>query len=183
MYADVVEFIKVEDIIEVLPHKFRNGKNVKIIIDAYYKQYYKMINTLVVSVLCYNLDRAKGEQLDKIGSNFLVRRDNLSDDDYRNKIKLTFAIYKASGSIYNISKIFIDYLGVDLSVLKIYEAGGAKIVLELDRNNALGGNLVNAINDIIQFSKPVGVGFSIEPFSSASILDKYSVMAIESEID
>ncbi|MGL5714607.1 MAG: hypothetical protein ACRCX2_16420, partial [Paraclostridium sp.] len=64
-----------------------------------------------------------------------------------------------------------------------YEAGGAKIVLELDRNNALGGNLVNAINDIIQFSKPVGVGFSIEPFSSASILDKYSVMAIESEID
>lgn len=183
MLIDTLEFIRIEDIIETLPHKFRNGKNVKIIIDAYYKQYYKMINTLIASVLCYNLDNAMGEQLDRIGSNFMVRRDNLDDESYRQKIKLTFAIYKVSGNIYNISRIFIDYLGIDLSVMKIYEAGNAKMVLELNRDTTIGGGIVSAINDIVQFSKPVGVGFSIEPFSSVSIIDKYVQMQIESEID
>lgn len=175
--------VTIEDVLDSLPHKFRTGKNVKIILDAYVKQYNKMLDSYAKSVLFYNLDMATGDQLDRIGSNFMVRRDDSNDDEYREKIKLAFIVYKTSGNIYNFSKIFKEYLGIDATILNIYESGNAKVILELNRENKLSGNIVNIINDIISFGKPVGVGFSIEPYSSAILLDKYTQMQIESEID
>ncbi|MGL5189351.1 MAG: hypothetical protein ACRC7S_06805, partial [Cetobacterium sp.] len=119
----------------------------------------------------------------RIGSNFMVRRDNVNDDDYREKIKFAFIVYKTSGNIYNFSKIFKEYLGIDTTILHIYESGNANVILELNRENSLSTNIIQIINDIIQFGKPVGVGFSIEPYSSTILLDKYTQMQIESEID
>ncbi|MGL5191863.1 MAG: hypothetical protein ACRC7S_19650 [Cetobacterium sp.] len=175
--------VTIEEVLETLPHKFRSGKNVKIILDAYLKQYNKMLETYSDSVVLYNIDKATGDQLDRIGSNFLVRRDNANDDDYREKIKFAFIVYKTSGNIYNFSKIFKEYLGIDATILHIYESGNANVILELNRENSLGTNIIQIINDIIQFGKPVGVGFSIEPYSSTILLDKYTQMQIESEMD
>lgn len=179
----IIPFISIEEIIESLPHKFRNGKNVNIILNAYYKQYEKIINTFVECAICYDIDTAIGDNLDKIGSNFMVRRDNSDDESYRLKIKLAYAVYKTSGNIYNISKVLIDFLGIDPNILYIYESGNANIVLELNRDNKFDANMVSAINDIIRFSKPVGVGFSTEPYSSTILLDKYTNATIESIID
>lgn len=176
-------YVTIEEILETLPHKFRTGKNVKIILDAYIKQYNKMLESYAKSILFYNIDMAVGNQLDRIGSNFMVRRDNTDDDNYRDRIKLAYIVYKTSGNIYNFSKIFKEYLAIDTDILNIYEAGNARVVLELNRENKLSGNIVNIINDIIQFGKPVGVGFSIEPYSSTILLDNYLQFQIESEID
>lgn len=174
--------VAIEEVLESLPHKFRNGKNVKIILDAYVKQYNKMLDSYAKSVLFYNLDMATGDQLDRIGSNFMVRRDNKNDDDYRESIKVAYAVYKISGNIFNFTKVFQEYLGIDISVLRVYEAGNANVILELNRSHSFGQDIVNIVNNIIAFGKPVGVGFSIEQFSQISIYDRYSSM-IESEID
>ncbi|MGL5753039.1 MAG: hypothetical protein ACRCXT_21030 [Paraclostridium sp.] len=174
--------VTIEEVLETLPHKFRSGKNVKIILDAYLKQYNKMLDIYADSVVLYNIDKATGDQLDRIGSNFMVRRDNADDDIYRDNIKLSYAIYKTSGNIFNLTKVFQEYLGVGISVLRVYEAGNANVILELNRSHSFGQDIVNIVNDIIAFGKPVGVGFSIEQFSQISIYDRYSSM-IESEID
>ncbi|MGL5715000.1 MAG: hypothetical protein ACRCX2_18435 [Paraclostridium sp.] len=175
-------YVTIEEILETLPHKFRTGKNVKIILDAYIKQYNKVLESYAKSVLFYNIDMAVGDQLDRIGSNFMVRRDNKDDDKYRESIKLAYAVYKVSGNILNFTSVFKDYLGIDISVLRVYEAGNANVILELNRSHQFGQDIVNIVNDIIKFGKPVGVGFSIEQFSEISIYDRYSHM-IELEID
>ncbi|MGL5190263.1 MAG: hypothetical protein ACRC7S_11520 [Cetobacterium sp.] len=166
--------VTIEEVLETLPHKFRSGKNVKIILDAYLKQYNKMLETYADSVILYNIDRATGDQLDRIGSNFMVRRDNANDDIYRDNIKLSYAIYKTSGNIANISKVFLEHLGINLEHLRVVESGNANIILELDRSYQFKHNIVDIVNNIISFSKPVGVGFSIEQFTNINIVDTYS---------
>lgn len=175
-------YVSLEEVLESLPHKFQKGKNVKIIFEAYLKQYNKILNSYVQSNLMFNIDKAVGDQLDRIGKNFLVRRGNDNDDDYRQNIKLAWVVLKASGNIYNLNKIFLEYLGLDKDVVSIYEKGNANIVLELNRNNS-APNIVSAINSIIAFGKPVGVGFAVEPFTSITILDTYEQYMLDMLID
>ncbi|MGL5714292.1 MAG: hypothetical protein ACRCX2_14825 [Paraclostridium sp.] len=174
--------VTIEEVLEALPHKFRSGKNVKIILDAYLKQYNKMLETYADSVVLYNIDKATGDQLDRIGSNFMVRRDNKDDDGYRYDIKLTYAILKTSGSIKNISDVFSDYLGIDINNIRIYEHGNANIVLDINREYVFPIDIVGFANSIIKFAKPVGVGFSIEQFTNIKLIDTYNGFLNEIEL-
>lgn len=176
------EYVTLEEVLESLPHKFQKGKNVRIIFEAYLKQYNKILNSYVQSNLMFNIDKAVGDQLDRIGKNFLVSRGNDNDDDYRENIKLAWAVLKASGSVYNLNTIFLEYLGLDKDVISIYEKGNANIVLELSRDSS-APNIISAINSIIAFGKPVGVGFSIEPFTNVIILDTYQQSIFDMLID
>lgn len=166
--------ITIEEVLETLPHKFRSGKNVKIILDAYLKQYNKMLETYADSIVLYNIDKATGDQLDRIGSNFMVRRDNKDDDGYRYDIKLTYAILKTSGNIKNISDVFSDYLGIDIDSIRIYEHGSANIVLDINREYVFPIDIIGVANSIIKFAKPVGVGFNIEQFTNIKFIDTHS---------
>lgn len=176
------ELVTLEEVLESLPHKFQNGKNVKIIFNSYLKQYNNILNSYIQSNLMYNIDNAKGDQLDRIGRNFLVKRGNQKDDEYRNSIKLTWAVLKSSGNVYNLNKVFLEYLGLDKDVISIKELDNAKIILELNRNNS-AQNIISSINAIMKFSKPVGVGFAVEPFTNIAIIDTYSEIALDSLID
>lgn len=175
-------YVTLEEVLESLPHKFQKGKNVRIIFEAYLKQYNKILNSYVQSNLMFNIDKAVGDQLDRIGKNFLVSRGNDNDDDYRENIKLAWAVLKASGNVYNLNTIFLEYLGLDKDVISIYEKGNANIVLELSRDSS-APNIISAINSIIAFGKPVGVGFSIEPFTNVIILDTYQQSIFDMLID
>lgn len=175
-------YVTLEEVLESLPHKFQKGKNVRIIFEAYLKQYNKILNSYVQSNLMFNIDKAVGDQLDRIGKNFLVSRGNDNDDDYRENIKLAWAVLKASGNVYNLNNIFLEYLGLDKDVISIYEKGNANIVLELSRDSS-APNIILAINSIIAFGKPVGVGFSIEPFTNVIILDTYQQSIFDMLID
>lgn len=175
-------YVTLEEVLESLPHKFQKGKNVRIIFEAYLKQYNKILNSYVQSNLMFNIDKAVGDQLDRIGKNFLVSRCNDNDDDYRENIKLAWAVLKASGNVYNLNNIFLEYLGLDKDVISIYEKGNANIVLELSRDSS-APNIISAINSIIAFGKPVGVGFSIEPFTNVIILDTYQQSIFDMLID
>lgn len=176
------EYVTLEEVLESLPHKFQKGKNVRIIFEAYLKQYNKILNSYVQSNLMFNIDKAVGDQLDRIGKNFLVSRGNDNDDDYRENIKLAWVVLKASGNVYNLNTIFLEYLGLDKDVISIYEKGNANIVLELSRDSPTP-NIISAINSIIAFGKPVGVGFSIEPFTNVIILDTYQQSIFDMLID
>lgn len=176
------ELVTLEEVLESLPHKFQNGKNVKIIFEAYLKQYNKIFTSYVQSNMMYNINNAVGDQLDRIGRNFLVSRGSQTDEEYRNSIKLTWAVLKSSGNVYNLSKIFLEYLGLDKDVINIKELDNAKIILELNRNNS-APSIVSSINEIMKFAKPVGVGFSVEPFTNIAIIDTYSEMQLETLID
>lgn len=176
------EYVTLEEVLESLPHKFQKGKNVRIIFEAYLKQYNKILNSYVQSNLMFNIDKAVGDQLDRIGKNFLVSRGNDNDDDYRENIKLAWAVLKASGNVYNLNTIFLEYLGLDKDVISIYEKGNANIVLEFSRDSS-DQNIISAINSIIAFGKPVGVGFSIEPFTNVIILDTYQQSIFDMLID
>lgn len=176
------EYVTLEEVLESLPHKFQKGKNVRIIFEAYLKQYNKILNSYVQSNLMFNIDKAVGDQLDRIGKNFLVSRGNDNDDDYRENIKLAWAVLKASGNVYNLNTIFLEYLGLDKDVISIYEKGNANIVLELSSDSS-APNIISAINSIIAFGKPVGVGFSIEPFTNVIILDTYQQSIFDMLID
>lgn len=175
-------YVTLEEVLESLPHKFQKGKNVRIIFEAYLKQYNKILNSYVQSNLMFNIDKAVGDQLDRIGKNFLVSRGNDNDDDYRENIKLAWAVLKASGNVYNLNNIFLEYLGLDKDVISIYEKGNANIVLELSRDSS-APNIISAISSIIAFGKPVGVGFSIEPFTNVIILDTYQQSIFDMLID
>lgn len=176
------ELVTLEEVLESLPHKFQNGKNVKIIFEAYLKQYNKIFTSYIQSNMMYNINNAVGDQLDRIGRNFLVSRGSQTDEEYRNSIKLTWAVLKSSGNVYNLSKIFLEYLGLDKDVINIKELDNAKIILELNRNNS-ASSIVSSINEIMKFVKPVGVGFSVEPFTNIAIIDTYSEMQLETLID
>lgn len=166
-------FSLLEEVLQSLPHKFQKGKNVKIIFEAYLKQYNNILNSYAQANAVYNINKAQGDQLDRIGKNFLVQRNNKSDDDFRQNIKMTWAILKASGNVESLNKVFLDYLNLDKDIIVIKEKDNANIILELNRNT-FETKIINAINAIMKFGKPVGVGFSIDSFSSFTILDTYS---------
>ena len=71
--------ISIKEILDSLPHKFKNGKNVRIIFEAYLKQYNKIMETYVKAMNGFGLAGATGDQLDKIGNNFSIHRNAMSD--------------------------------------------------------------------------------------------------------
>lgn len=174
--------VSLEDVIETLPHKFQKGKNVKIIFEAYLKQYNKILKSYIDSNLMFNIDKATGDQLDKIGKNFFVLRKNKDDDDYRRRIKIAWAVFKSSGNVYDLNNIFLEYLGLDKNIVSISEVGNANIALEINRENS-APDIISAINAIIKFGKPAGVGLSIEPFTKIIILDTYQQNTFDMLID
>ena len=174
--------ISLQEIIDTLPHKFKNGTNVKIIFNAFLKQYNKIIASYVDSMLKFEIDSAVGDQLDKIGKNFLVSRGDLSDEDYRTQIKLYWAIYTASGNIGKINTILVDYFDLSKDIIYIYEDGNANVVIDLNKNNTIE-DITSMVSTIILSTKPLGVGFKIEPYSSTKITDTYLTHTIESIID
>lgn len=184
MAVDLMQIITIEDIMNTMPHKFKNAKNAKIILEAYLRQYNAMVQTLIDVVLNFNIDRATGQQLDKIGANYLTeRKPNESEEDYRNRIKLAYIVLQISGNIHNLSNVFKNYLNIDKDLIKIYEAGNANIVLELNKEKEFERGILNIINEIIKFGKPLGVGFSIEPYSLVIILDTYKQYTIDAIFD
>lgn len=184
MAVDLTQIITIKDIMDTMPHKFKSAKNARIILEAYLKQYNAMVTTLRDIVLNFDIDKATGKQLDKIGANYLTeRRPNESEEDYRNRIKLAYIVLQISGNIHNMSNVFKNYLSFDKDLIKVYEAGNAKMVLELNKDKEFQRSILTIINEIVKFGKPLGVGFSIEPYSSVVILDTYKERTISATLD
>ena len=178
------KLLTIKDIMATMPHKFKNAKNATIIMEAYLKQYNQMVKTLSDMIINFNIDKATGDMLDKIGTNVMaLRKQNESDEDYRNRIKLAYITLKVSGNIKNFSTVFNDYLNIDKDVLNIRELGNANVALEFNRESGFDSKMVLMINEIIRFSKPVGVGFTIEPYSSVIILDTYNDNTVDAIFD
>lgn len=174
--------ISIEEILNSLPHKFKNGKNVRIIFEAYLKQYNKIMATYIKAMNGFGLESSEGDQLDKIGSNFSIYRNAMTDSEYREQIKLYWAVYQASGNIQRISDIFISYFDLNKDIVYIRESGNANIVLELNANNTIP-NITTKLNNIINTTKPLGVGFGILLYVSTSFKDTYLGKNIETIVD
>lgn len=178
------KILTIKDIMATMPHKFKNAKNATIIMEAYLKQYNQMVKTLMDILINFDINKATGDMLDKIGTNVMtLRKSNENDDDYRNRIKLAYITLKVSGNIKNFSTVFNDYLNIDKDVLQIKELGNANVSLEFNRESGFDSKMVLMINEIIRFSKPVGVGFSIDPYSSVVILDTYKDSTVDAIFD
>ena len=174
--------ISIKEILDSLPHKFKNGKNVRIIFEAYLKQYNKIMETYIKAMNGFSLNGATGDQLDKIGNNFSIRRNAMSDSEYKEQIKLYWAVYQASGNIKRISDIFINYFDLNKDIVYIREDGNANITLELNANNTIP-NITTTLNTIMNETKPLGVGFGVILYASTSFKDKYLGKNIETIID
>ena len=174
--------ISIKEILDSLPHKFKNGKNVRIIFEAYLKQYNKIMETYVKAMNGFGLAGATGDQLDKIGNNFSIHRNAMSDSEYKEQIKLYWAVYQASGNIKRISDIFINYFNLNKDIVYIREDGNANITLELNANNTIP-NITTTLNTIMNETKPLGVGFGVILYASTSFNDSYLGKNIETIID
>lgn len=174
--------ISIEEILNSLPHKFKNGKNVRIIFEAYLKQYNKIMATYIKAMNGFGLESSEGDQLDKIGNNFSIYRNAMTDSEYREQIKLYWAIYQSSGNIQRISDIFINYFDLNKDIVYIRENGNANIILELNANNTIP-NITTKLNNLINATKPLGVGFGILLYASTSFKDTYLGKNIETIID
>ena len=161
-------------IMSQMPHKFQNGRNTKIIMGVYIKQINLLVDVFNKLKLCFNLDNATGNQLDVIGSNFLVYRGNLTDEQYRKSIHLALDVFRASGSIARINQILKVQFPQSASILQ--ELGEANVALEENRGSSTGDNIISQAVEILNFTKPLGVGFAIQTYLNINLIDTYDTL-------
>ncbi|MGL4998338.1 MAG: hypothetical protein ACRC5T_05160 [Cetobacterium sp.] len=160
------------EILESLPHKFRNGKNVKIIFEAYTKQYNLLWKSYIDLMQKNSIHVASGHHLDVIGKNFKVLRGKMDDKQYRQEILFMWGILKSSGNINQLNKLFTDFLDFDDANSELIEISNANIILRVNRSSS-EGYLLNKLTEVLKTAKPVGVGYKVEQYTDMVLIDKY----------
>ncbi|MGL5050781.1 MAG: hypothetical protein ACRC6E_09200, partial [Fusobacteriaceae bacterium] len=160
------------EILESLPHKFRNGKNVKIIFEAYVKQYNSLWKSYIDLMQKNSIHVATGNHLDIIGRNFKVFRGKMDDKQYRQEILFMWGVLKSSGNVHQLNRLFTDFLSFDDANSELVEFSNANIVLRVNRSSS-EGYLLNKLTDVLKTAKPVGVGYKIEQYTDMVLLDRY----------
>lgn len=175
----------INEIMRSLPHKFRNAKNLKIVIEALTLHKNEIMESIVLMRNSPHLtpDMNSGSLLDQCGLNWnCPRQSGWSDIIYRDKILKNIKSYTSSGTLPEIRDTanYIAGNEDDVVIRERFFLGGGEATASLNIGIYVKRkNLMTSIVETIGVMKPAGVG--INSFSFGSPLEspsgnKYSIL-------
>lgn len=169
---------EIESIMNSLPHKLKNAKNVNIILGAWLRQLNKIAEVISKLKETVTIDELYGDMLDKGAANIGISRNiGESDEDLRFRVKLKIYSIKASGNVKDINTILSEVAGITDEMAILKEIGDAKIEV-ITNKGVTTPDILDKIAMVMNSAKPVGVEFVI---SSNTFTD--FIMDVESIIE
>lgn len=143
--------------LDVLLSQYRRSTKFKGLISAFLKQVQDLENASFACIVNRRLDSAAGVNLDQYGRVFNQPRNGLSDDEYRNVIKVRIAAYRGKGNIKSVTSIAAGLFGV---AARYSPLRGPAYTISVIVSSVASAQFAQTAIDILFLTRPAGVSLA-----------------------